>query len=178
MLNTVDYFFNYKYIARFILLHKSNCFFNTHELPLLRGLLFYFSISGLEDLDDVRTFNYFYIFRFFLGNKSFFTKFKSDFRLGHTFYSFHVQSFFSGRFCFFPVSFLVNDVLSVININTYSYFCSGSVFCMSFYDLNFFLEKKNNLGLFNLKNVLNCKLFFSSIGFSSFGLLLRILKII
>lgn len=178
MLNTVDYFFNYKYLARFLLLHKIDCFENTFQLPRLRSLVFYFTISGLEDLDDVRTFNYFYLFHFFFGNRSFFTKFNSVFSLGRTFYSFNVQSFFLGRLCFFPISFIVNDVLSLINKNNYSYHFYNSAFCMSFYDMNLFLEKKNNLGLFNLRNFLNYKIFFSNLNFDFFWYIMVVLKVI
>lgn len=174
----VDGSFNYTYLVRFLLIHKTDVFFSTFEVPLLRRLLFFFSVIDLSDLDDARVFNYYYLFRFFFGSKAFFTGFKTRFSLGRTFYSFNVVSFFSQRFSFFPMNFLINDVLPIINKNNYGYYVDGFSFTMSFFDMNLFLEKKNNLALFNLKNPLVSRFIFSSKNFHFYGMLLNLLKLI
>jgi hypothetical protein len=178
MFSDVDYFFNYRYIVRFVLTHKLNCFSNTFQVPELKCLVFFFSINELLDLEDVRTFNYFYIFRFFLGNRSFFTKFNSFFSLGRTFYTFNVQSFFAKRFMYFTLLFLVNDVLAFMKRSNYSYFFGVGSFTINFYDMNVFLEKKTNLALFSLKDFLGCRFFFSLKNFRFYSLFLNILKLI
>jgi len=178
MSSTVDYFFNYRYLARFLLVHKVDSFSNSLELPFLGQMRLLFSVIDLGDPEDPRTFNFYYLFRFFLGTKGFITNVKTKFLLGRSYYSFNVVSFFSRRFLFFPLHFLVNDVIASSNKNTYGYYMDGLCFTMSFFDTNVFLEKKNNLGLFALKNPLVVKFFFSSRSFEFYGLLLNILKII
>lgn len=175
---TVDYYFNYRYLVRFFLVHKVDIFSSSFELPFLGQMTALFSVIDLSDTDDPRTFNYYYLFRFFLGTKGFITNVKTKFLLGRTFYSFNIVSFFSKRFLFFPLHFLVNDVIASSNKNTYGYYRDGLCFTMSFFDTNVFLEKKNNLGLFTLKNPLVVKFFFSSRSFEFYGLLLNSLKII
>lgn len=178
MYSSVDGFFNYIYLARFLLVHKTDVFSSTFDLPFLKRLVFFFSIIDLVDVDDPRVYNYHYLFRFFFGSKAFFTNFKSRFVLGKTFFSFNIVSFFFHRLSFFPVYFLANDVLPVVNKNSYGYFFDGVYFTMSFFDTNVFLEKKNNLGLFNLKNPLVAQFIFSSKNFYFYGMLLNILKVI
>lgn len=178
MYPSIDYLFNYNYLLRFMLVHKTDAVGNTFQLPFLKSLLFSFSILDLVDLDDPRVFNYYYLFRFFFGAKAFFTNFRSKFVLGRTFYSFHVVSFFFRRGVFFPLHFLVNDVVALANKNSYGYFLDGSSFTMSFFDMNLFLEKKNNLALFNLRNPLVLRFDFSSKSFSFYAMLLNLLKII
>jgi hypothetical protein len=177
MLLKVDFFFSYKYVLRFVLIQQYGFFFNTFQIPFLKNLLIFFSINDLEDLDDARSFNYFYLFKFFFGNKSFFTRFRSFFSLGKTYYSFNIQSFFSGRFCFFPLFFLINDLLALTNSNHYKifYLAFDSV-SFSFFDLNLFLEKKTNVGLFSLRDCLNFRFIFSCSDFVVRDLLLHLFK--
>lgn len=50
-------------------------FNNTNELPIIEKLIFSFKINNLVDIDDPRSFNYSYLFRFFFGRKLFLLKF-------------------------------------------------------------------------------------------------------
>lgn len=178
MNQSLDYFFNYNHTVRFLLLHKINVFHNTMELPFLKKISLFFSILDLVELDDPRVFNYYYLLRFFFGSKAFFSNFRTRFSLGRTFYSFNIVCFFSRRLAYFPVFFLVNDMLYCTNRSNYSFYLEGVSYNLSFYDMNLFLEKKNNLGLFNLRNFLGARLFFSAKNFHFYGLLLSVLKII
>lgn len=165
MLTKQDYYFTYKYVLRFLLAQQYGFFLNTYNVPTLDRLLLYFSINELEYLDDYRTFNYHYLFRFFFGQKCFFTRFDSFFRLNRTFFNFNVQVFLKKRICFFPLFLLVNDLL-VFTSNSYLklFFMplsqNGCLFYLRFFDLNLFLEKKTNAGLYYLVNNLNFKFFF------------------
>jgi hypothetical protein len=68
LFNQNDLFFSYKHVFRFILINQM-IFFNTNQLPVIEKLIFTFKINNLVDLDDPRSFNYAYLFRFFFGRK-------------------------------------------------------------------------------------------------------------
>jgi len=173
MLADVDYFFVYKHLLRFILLHKTNSFRNTFAVPSLKSLVLFVSLANVEYLEDSYFFNFIYLFRFFYGNRSFFSKFKTSYSLGRTYHSFTIQSFFFKRQCFFPIFFLINDVLAVTSkFNYHFFFKNSNVFMVQFFDMNLFLEKKTNIGLFNLSSFLNYKLFFSLRNFRFYKLFL------
>lgn len=74
-----DLFFSYKNVFRFILIQQWVFLFNTNQLPYIKKLFFIFKIYSLIDLDDPRSFNYSYLFRFFLVKKLFLVKFLLDF---------------------------------------------------------------------------------------------------
>ena len=181
MLLKIDYNFNLKYVLRFLFLQKYPFITNTFAMPYLNILLLFFSINEVEQLDDPRTFNYFFLFRFFFGKKSFFTKFFSFFSYNRNFYNFNVQIFFKKIYCFFPLFFLVNDLLPLTNINFLSWFFNPTkhnIFILRFFDMNLFLEKKTNAGLYNLVNNLNYKFFFECSDYDSCELLLILFKVL
>lgn len=175
---SVDYFFNYMHVVRFLLVHKVNFFGNSLELPFLKKSSFFFSVVDLSEGDDARIFNYFYLLKFFFGVPAFFANFRKRFSLGRTFYSFYIVSFFTRHLAYFPLFFLVNDMLAMTNKSNYSYFVREHCFHVSFYDMNLFLEKKNNVGLFSLKDYLSSRFVFSAKNFKFYGLLLEVLKVI
>jgi len=150
-------------------------------MPYLNILLLFFSVNEIEQLDDSRTFNYFYLFRFFFGKKSFFTKFVSFFSYNRNFYNFNIQIVFKKSYCFFPLFFLVNDLLFLTNINFFTWFFNPTkhnVFILRFFDMNLFLEKKTNAGLYSLVNNLNYKFFFECSDYDSSELLLILFKVL
>lgn len=124
-------------------------------------LSFSFSLSKLEDIDDVQVYNYIYLFKFFFGRRAFLTKLKSFFNLGVWTYSFSVRFILRKSDVYNKLFFLLNDLLPVIDK---SYIQMGFSILNFFYlvikDLNVFSEKKTNLGLFYLKNSLDINCFF------------------
>jgi len=66
--NENDLFFSYKNVFRFILINQL-FFFNTNQIPYVERLFFNFKIFNLVDLDDPRSYNYAYLFRFFFWQK-------------------------------------------------------------------------------------------------------------
>lgn len=74
-----DLFFSYKNVFRFILIQQWVFLFNTNQLPYIKKLFFIFKIYSLIDLDDPRSFNYSYLFRFFLVKKHILVRFLLDF---------------------------------------------------------------------------------------------------
>jgi len=160
MLSDTDYFFHYRHLLRFVLLHKLDCFSTIFDLPRLRSALLVFSVQRLLDLDDARSFNYFFLARFFFGNGAFVAGFKSSFSLGRSYYSFQLLSFFKERFAHFPLLFLANDLLPFVGRQYFRHFFWMNEFNLSFFDMNLFLEKKNNLALYNLRDFLRYRFFF------------------
>jgi len=176
-----DFFFTYKYILRFLLIHKYGLFCNTFEVPVLNKLFIFFCISDVVDIDDACFFNYPFLFRFFFGRRAFFTKFKSIFNLGTYFFSFQIFTFFNGRSCFFPIFFFVNDLKCFSDYNTYfvyPVFNNFNYFYINFYNLNIFLEKKTNIGLYNLKHKMHFKFCLKSYDFFSSFLFFDLLKLL
>jgi hypothetical protein len=123
--NENDLFFSYKNVFRFLLINQ--CFFltNTNQLPIIANLFFIFKIYNLVDIDDVRSFNYAYLFRFFFGKKAAFTKSIFRFHLGVNYFSFNVYCFFKKENCFFPLSIYINDIISK---SSFQFFFSGMSF--------------------------------------------------
>lgn len=78
----VDLNFFYKNVVRFVLLNKLNNLTNTYSIPSIYKLFLFFPLIKMEDLDHVQSYNYAYLFRFFFGKRSFFTRQKSFFNLG------------------------------------------------------------------------------------------------
>lgn len=78
----VDYYFFYKYLIRFINIHKLNIFTNTYSVIFLKKIIMHFFVINLEDLDNIQSYNYIYFFKFFFGRKAYLTKLKSRFSLG------------------------------------------------------------------------------------------------
>lgn len=158
-----DFFFLYKNCFRFLLIHKTGYFTNTFGLTKLLSLNLFFSLDGIVDLDDVSSFNYFFLFKFFFGRKAFFSKITSKFHLGVTYFYFSIFSNIFSNYKFFLLSVFVNDLLSFSNksfLQNSLPSLHSNVFYFKFLDLNIFLEKKTNVGLYNLKNSLNYKFTF------------------
>src|SRR3546814_17749611 len=85
-----DFLFNYFNITRFVLLHK-DLTKNNFLIPNLNKIICYFPLKNLEDLDDVRVYNYFYFFKFFFGFRAFFIGYKSIQSFSKVTYDFKVQ---------------------------------------------------------------------------------------
>lgn len=159
-----DLFFSYKHTLRFLLIHKCGYFSNTFQLPNIKYLYLYFTLNDITDIDDVSSFNYFYLFKFFFGRKAFFSKVVSVFHLGITYFYFNVFCFFYKNICFYILSFFSNELLahsSNFHIRKSIPNLANGLFIFKFFDLNLFLEKKTNVGLYNLNHNLNLKFVFT-----------------
>jgi len=78
----VDYVFFYKLTVRSIMIYKFKSIINTHAIPFISKLVLFFSLVNIEDLHMVQGYNYAYLFRFFLGRKTYLSRQKSFFILG------------------------------------------------------------------------------------------------
>ena len=120
--NKNDLYFSYRHVWRFVIINQWFFVVNTNQIPLLKKLVFFFKIYNLIDLDDVRSFNYAYLFRFFFGKKSVFTKLNLKFHLGIHYYTFVVYCFFFKQECYFPIAVFLNDILM---LSSDQFFFSG-----------------------------------------------------
>jgi len=111
----MDLFHHYRNILRFYLIASSKALANTYAFPFLEKVVLFFSIQQLQDLEDPRIYNYFYLLRFFFGRKAFVSNYKSAFILGKHYYTFDIRATFSAKDLFYPILFLVYELLPHIN---------------------------------------------------------------
>jgi hypothetical protein len=178
----VDYFFSYKYVLRHILINQLGEVSNTYRLPLLHEVKVFFLVRGLEFLSHPRAFNYLYLSYFFLGAIPFLQEFNSTFDFGRSFHDYKITCSFVKN-CYSIIFFLTNELLYVTNKNNYSiydnYFSKGfQSFCLSYFDMNLFLEKKTSIGLYNLEDYLNFRFYIKCLTGESGLMLFNLLKIV
>jgi len=176
----IDYNFFYKNSVRTLLFYKLFSLTNIKEIPSLSKLICSFSLSKIDDCDDVQVYNYCYLFKFFFGRIAYLTRVKSFYNLGIWSYSFRVFIIFQDKEIFNKLFFIINDLLyrldnNFINFGIFS--IKLNIFYLSITDLNIFSEKKTNLGLFNLKQNLDFKFFCTGFDIQNSKVLFRNLKI-
>jgi len=160
----LDYFFHYKYCCRFKILNKFfNIEMNSLNILNLNNISIYFFVKNLDDLNHLCTSNYFYFIKYFFGKRAYISKYSYKFNLGTNYHNFYVQVFLKKYDIFFFFSFLSNDVLAFCNKQYIFFkFLKKNIYLI-LKDMTFFVEKKNNLGFFNLKDNLNIKLSFQGV---------------
>lgn len=152
---TYDYFFYYKFVCRFLLMNKNGSFLNTNQIPEISHSIIFFDIKGIRDLDDLRSLNYFYLVNFFFGKRASFIDLSSEFHLGLTFFHYRIFTSVGSIETCFSLGLFVNDFYAFTSrgyfaYNIYNPTCHSIVF--NFKDMNLFLEKKNNMGFYFLRD--------------------------
>ena len=176
--NMLDFYFHYLHISRFIINNRV-AFSNTHCVPYLAKLVLFFSLLNLTIVEDTSIYNYFYLFRFYLGRKAFIINYRSFFSLRNTYYSFDICISLRKQALFFPIAFYVNDLHRFLSLKGYhSYFINSFCYALIIKDTNLFTERKTNLGLYNLKHVLNYRFYITNGDFISSKLFLDTLKLL
>lgn len=178
----IDLFFTYKYTLRFLLMQKLNKNCNTYNIPNITKIILFFCLKKFEDLDNVEVYNYFYLFKYFLGKKAFLSKIKSQYSLGKWYYNFNVKIIIhKPKDIYVLLFFFINNIIKNID-NTYinKGFLSKNlnIFFIIIKDMNIFSEIKTNLGLFNLKNPLNINIYFLGVDYKISKLYLKNIKIL
>lgn len=172
-----DFYFHYLHITRSLLNSRLNLT-NSYSFPYLSKLLLFFSLRNLTTLEDSAVYNYFYLFRFFLGRKAFIFNYRSFYSLRITYHSFDICVSFRKQRIFFPIGFYVNDLHRFLSLRGFhSYFLNPLCCTLILWDTHVFSERKTNLGLYNLKHPLNYRFFLSNGDLLSSKLLLDTLKI-
>lgn len=182
MLLHKDYLLHYNFTSRFLLMHKLNVI-NIWDIPKINKFILFFSLKQLETLDDPRVYNYFYFFRFFLGFCAAFTGYKSFFSLGKTTFQINIQVILTDKKLLQnTLFFFANDVFSLLDR---SYLTMSMrqmhfnnfilIYCLK--DMNLFVEKKTNVGLFYLRDPLNMQLFLTTPPNINVNILMQCFKI-
>ena len=176
----VDYNFNYNHILRFMLIHKNSNITNSYIVPKIDKIILYFCLNYIENLDEAFIYNYFYLFRYFFGRRAFFTKSKVLFSLRKYYYTFDIKVLFTKKEVFFPIAVFLNEFQNILlpeYVGYFSYSPLSSTFVIRLFDLTLFMEKKTNLGLFNLSHCLNFKFFIVGGSFFNHISLLKAFKL-
>jgi hypothetical protein len=176
-LNTIDYNFYYRNIVRNILLHKvnGNKIKNTYEIPYFSKMTLYFHLLKIENFKKVEIYNYLYLYKFFFGKSGFISKYKTYLESGNYSYSFSVLLVLNNKRVYQSLFLLFNDLFIFSNKSYLKFKRNKEFITFIFSDINIFSEKKDNLGLFNLKSNLHIQVCIK--GLDSKKLILKALKI-
>jgi len=137
------------YVVRFLFLNKIDFnFLNSYNILKFEKIIAFFSVCNLEDFDNFCISNYFYFIFFFFGNRSFFFNYSTNFSLGIYYYNFTIRCILNNYRLFYVFNFLINETYGMyiykeVYYNENRYFISN---------VNFFFEKRPNIGFFNLKH--------------------------
>jgi len=165
-----DLHFIYKYNIRYIIMNKLGSIKNYIKIPYINKLIFLINIKNIENMDERQIYNYFYLFKFFLGRKSYIIKNKKIYHLGKWYYSFNVQIIINNKDLYYLLYYIYNNILyeidkSLIKLNfTNRKKIKGvyNIFYLINEDNSIYNEYKTNYGLFNLKSPI--KIYFYLIG--------------
>jgi len=114
-MKSLDFFFHYKFVLRYLFINKFLVCNHSFSIPFFKKMIAFFPVKSTVDLNNPSTFNYFYFFRFFFGQKAMLTKRATIFKLGVVYHSFNVQIILLHKYLFFSLFFLANDILPFLN---------------------------------------------------------------
>jgi len=164
-----DLQFTYKYNIRHILINKLGHIKNEMNIPFIKKLIFLINIRNIENVDERQIYNYFYLFKFFLGRKTYITKNKKIYHLGKWYYSFNIQIIINNKDIYSLLYYLYNNIINEIDKSLIkSLFINKKIenkyiiFSIINEDNSIYNEYKTNYGLFNLKSPI--KLYFYMVG--------------
>ena len=164
-----DLQFTYKYNIRHILINKLGHIKNEMNIPFIKKLIFLINIRNIENVDERQIYNYFYLFKFFLGRKTYITKNKKIYHLGKWYYSFNIQIIINNKDIYSLLYYLYNNIINEIDKSLIkSLFINKKIenkyiiFSIINEDNSIYNEYKTNYGLFYLKSPI--KLYFYMVG--------------
>lgn len=157
----LDYLFTYKNCLRHLIIQKLNINKNIFNIPNIHKLSSYFFFNKLENLNDIELYNSFYLFKFFMGRKVYFTKTFSFYSLGKYYYNFNIQLILNKHVDIYDfIKFFKNNIFIKIEKNLIIKNSSiRDTININIKNIKVFSEIKTNLGLFNLNNSINIHLY-------------------
>jgi len=161
----IDLYFHYKNVGRFLLIQKLEYLnnLNLNLIPCLKKKMLYFELVNIQIANDIRMSNYFYLLNFFFGKKAFFAKFDKIFRLNIWYFSFLILIYLRKYAAYFPIYFFFNDVYPYISKHFLEIELYNTSILFRILDMTLFLEKKTNVGFFNLKDPFCFRFFHNNI---------------
>jgi hypothetical protein len=161
----LDFFFYYKNIVRFILfLKKSKFKYNFIDILEIKKLIVFFNLKNVVDLNNLAISNYYYFFKYFFGKIPFFSSYKYSFKLNINYYNFIILYNFKKKEIYYVFNFFINDVYLNISKNSIHIKKLYNYWEFTISDMNFFIEKKNSIGFFHLKDHVNFQIIFNISG--------------
>jgi hypothetical protein len=161
-----DLQFTYKYNIRHVLINKLGYIKNEINIPFIKKLIFLINIRNIENVDERQIYNYFYLFKFFLGRKTYITKNKKVYHLGKWYYSFNIQIIINNKDIYSLLYYLYNNIINEIDKSLIKYLIINKkienkyiVFSLINEDNSIYNEYKTNYGLFNLKSPIKLYLY-------------------
>lgn len=150
-------------MVRFLLfLKKSKIKFNFLDILELKKAVIFFNLKNITDLNNLSISNYYFFFKYFFGKIPFFSSYKHSFKLNINYYNFIILYNFKKKEIYYVFSFFINDIFSIISKNTIKIIKGCDYWDYIINDMNFFIEKKNSIGFFNLKDNVNFKFNFNN----------------
>ena len=165
----LDFFFYYKNVVRFFLfLKKSKSIYTFNDILKIDKSVVYFNLKNIVDLNNLSISNYYFFFKYFFGKIPFFSSYKYTFKLNISYYSFIILYNFKKSEIYYVLYFFVNDIYSLISKSSILTKKESSYWEYTINDMNFFIEKKNSIGFFHLKDHINFKFMFNRGDFLNF----------
>jgi hypothetical protein len=165
-----DLFFHYKNNGRFILNLKNPRIYHFSEILILDKIIVFFNIKDIIDLSNNSVLSYLFFFKYYFGVLPFFINYQHEFKLNIHYYSFLIESIFFDKRMYSHLFFFVNDIYYMINKSNISNKNYLNFWEYIVNDMNFFLEKKNSLGFFNLKHNLYFQFYYKNNKFNFLNL--------
>lgn len=173
-----DLSFSYKYLLRFVLIHKYGMFKNKYTLPFCSLGKLFVLFNNVQNINSTLYYGYFYLFRFFFGRLAFVTNFQTRFKLGKYYYTFCFSSIIRKQAVYFPIHLFFNDFKKVVSNTCSKSYCKiNCSFIYSITDMHIFIEVKNNASLLKLPSTLYLKLYTSVSDPVTSSLLLTVFKL-
>jgi len=148
-------FFYFKNVGRYILFLRYNEI-NLHYkfIKEIEKVILFFDIKNIIDLNNNSILSYLFFFKYYFGVIPYFSNYKHVFKLNIHYFSFFIEYIFIGNKFYIPLYFFINDIYYMINKMYLSYNIYHNYWEYYITDMNFFLEKKNSIGFYNLKHYL------------------------
>lgn len=157
-----DFFFYYKNTIRFILfLKKSKIKYNSIDICELKESVVFFNLKNIIDLNSLSISNYYFFFKYFFGKIPYFSSYKYEFKLNVNYHNFNILYNFKKKEIYYILYFFINDIYFAISKNSVKIKKEHNYWDFIINDMNFFIEKKNSIGFFHLKDNVNFRFIFN-----------------
>lgn len=161
-------FFYYKYYSRYIsFLKYSKNKYHFLQITNLQRILVFFNIKELTEINHTSVLSCIFFFKYYFGIIPFFNNYKYIFKLNVHYFNFSIEYNFVKNYMYFTFFYFINDIYHMINKIHLNSLKLTNYWEYIITDMNFFVEKKNSLGFFNLKHNLIIQIFFLNTKFNS-----------
>lgn len=167
-----DLFFYSKNYNRYIYFLKfSKGRYHFINLLKLQKIIYFFNIKDLTELNNQSVLSYLFFFKYYFGVVPFLNNYKHYFKLNIHYFNFTIEYHFLNKILYYSLFYFINDIYYMINRLYLTKKDFKNYWEYIIYDMNFFLEKKNSLGFFNLKHNLIIQIYILNINNWDFNLL-------